>query len=202
MKIIVGLGNPGKEYENTRHNAGFMFLDQLAQRKELIADDVSAKFTMVKKFEAEIADINREGERIILVKPQTFMNLSGKAVAALVNYYKANLEDLIVINDDLDLPVGHIRIRKGGSSAGQKGLQNIIDSLGSDKFTRFRIGISANGEIMDRIDTVNFVLSKFSDREKPVLEHVIGDGVEYLMEHLKDREGIPAHSIEVVGKEI
>ena len=199
MKIIVGLGNPGKQYEKTRHNAGFMFLDALQKHPEF-TDGGQVDFTLVKKFEAEIADVNRKGERIILVKPQTYMNLSGKSVAALMDYYKAELDNLIVANDDIDLPVGMIRVRKGGSSAGQKGLQNIIDFLNSDQFTRFRIGISQSGERNDQIETVNFVLGKFNEREKPLIDEVIEDGVEYLLQHIDHLEEMPAHTLEVISK--
>ncbi len=198
MKLIIGLGNPGKQYEKTRHNAGFMFLDALAVHKE-VQDGGVTDFTLVKKFKSEIVDVDRKGERLVLIKPQTYMNSSGEAVAALLNYYKLSPEDLVVVHDDVDLPVGMLRVRQGGSSAGQKGVQNIIDNIGSEDFIRFRIGIT-DSEKKDQIDTVDYVLGRFTDRQLPMLNETIGDGVEYLLQHIGNREGIPARTLPVIPK--
>lgn len=201
MKIIVGLGNPGKEYEGTRHNAGFMFVDRLAKCEQIKPVGEELIFNLEKKFEAEIATTSAKGEKIILVKPQTFMNLSGKAVSKILSFYKADPKDLIIVNDDIDLPVGTIRIRKEGSGGGQKGLENIISEIKTDNFIRIRLGISESGEKVDRIETVNYVLGKIGKRELPVLENVILEGINYLLEYIGTEREIPCHTIEIAGKE-
>ncbi|MDY6063123.1 MAG: aminoacyl-tRNA hydrolase [Erysipelotrichaceae bacterium] len=134
MKMIVGLGNPGKEYEKTRHNVGFMVIDKLISRLGLTLD--------TKKFKG-LYTIDKKHDLLIL-KPQTYMNLSGEAVMALVNYYKINHDDIVIIYDDLDLPVGKLRLRERGSSGGQNGIKNIINLLKNDKIKRIRIGIGNN----------------------------------------------------------
>lgn len=201
MKIIVGLGNPGKEYEGTRHNAGFMFVDRLAECEEIKPVDQNLEFTLEKKFEALVASVQFKGEKIVLAKPQTFMNLSGKAVSRILSFYKSSADDLIVVSDDIDLPIGTLRIRKEGSSGGQKGLENIISEINSNSFTRVRIGISQTGEKAPKIETVNYVLGKIGGRELPVLENVVLQGINYLIEFLGTNREIPSHTIEVVGKE-
>jgi len=201
MKIIVGLGNPGEKYEGTRHNAGFMFVDCLAKCEEIKPVNEDIVFNLEKKFESEIATTSAKGEKIILVKPQTYMNLSGKAVSKMLSFYKASPEDLIVINDDIDLPIGTIRIRKEGSGGGQKGLENIISELKTDNFTRIRIGISQSGEKVNQIETVNYVLGKIDKRELPIIQKVISQGINYILEFISTNNEIPCHTIEVVGKE-
>lgn len=133
MKIIVGLGNPGAEYAQTRHNIGFMVVDGLAKELGVSLDKNQHK--------AKVGQGHVGREKVILVKPQTYMNLSGQAVVALMNWYKLAPEDLLVISDDMDLPAGHLRIRKNGSAGGQKGLKNIIELLGTQEFSRMRVGI-------------------------------------------------------------
>lgn len=201
MKIIVGLGNKGKEYEGTRHNAGFMFLDAIAECPDFITSIGKPEFHLEKKFEAEIAETTAKGDKIILVKPQTYMNASGRAVSKILAYYKAKIEDLIVINDDIDLPIGTIRVRKEGSSGGQKGLENIIREIGSNNFVRFRVGISNTGEKVDKIETVNYVLGKFSGRELPIVNNVLLAGINYLLEYIGTHKEMPAHTIDITGKE-
>lgn len=201
MKIIVGLGNPGEKYEGTRHNAGFMFVDALSECEAVKSVDSKVAFNFDKKFEAEIAIVNYKAEKIILVKPQTFMNLSGRAVSKILSFYKALPEDLIVINDDIDLPIGTIRIRKEGSGGGQKGLENIISELKTDNFTRIRIGISSSGEKVNQIETVNYVLGKIDKRELPIIQKSISQGINYILEFIGTNNEIPCHTIEVVGKE-
>ncbi|HMR01268.1 MAG TPA: aminoacyl-tRNA hydrolase, partial [Candidatus Gracilibacteria bacterium] len=126
MLIIVGLGNPGDQYQKTRHNVGFMALDMLAQK--LNADD----FKPEKKFNADISSADFHGKKLILVKPTTFMNLSGEAVQSISQFYKVEAEDIVIVYDDLDLPLGQIRIRKSGSSGTHNGMKSIVQYIGSD----------------------------------------------------------------------
>lgn len=197
MKIIIGLGNPGKEYENTRHNAGYMFVDALINSNDLAPADQNIELKLDKKFKALIAKIKHKGEDIVFVKPETFMNSSGQAVKSVVDYYKAEINDIIVASDDVDLPIGVVRVRDGGGSAGQKGLQNIIDCLGSDRFIRFRIGISGDRENRGTEETAEYVLSQFSKREKPIINNSIKEAIEYLIKYLGSKEAIPSHTLEI-----
>lgn len=181
MKIIVGLGNPGKKYENTRHNVGFLTLDRIVIKLKVESYKVEG-FKLEKKFEVRIAKFKLGNEDIVLVKPQTFMNLSGKAVKRVVDFYKINPEkDLIVVYDDVDIPLGSVRMRQEGSSAGHKGLQSIIDELSVDRFMRVRIGISRPPE---PIKVEDYVLQKFNNEElkelDKVFERLIKDGMVYL----------------------
>lgn len=154
MKLIVGLGNPGKEYEKTRHNAGFMCIDEVANKLNLTFD--------TKKFKSLMATGFVNGEKVILLKPQTYMNLSGEAVGECVRFYNIDIEDICVLVDDLDLPVGKIRLRYKGSSGGQNGLKNIIAHLKTQDFKRIRIGIGH-----DRIiETKDYVLGKISKEDE------------------------------------
>ena len=154
MKVIVGLGNFGTQYVNTRHNAGYEVLD-------LIAKDLKFEFTK-SKFNAMIKKINYQGENVLFVKPLTYMNNSGEAVKAILDYYKISIDELLVIHDDLDLDIGKVRLRKEGTSAGQKGIQNIIDLLKSKEFKRIKIGIGKS----DVIPVVDYVLGKFKGEEE------------------------------------
>lgn len=152
MKIIVGLGNPGKEHEKSRHNTGFILLDKFAEEKAL-------KWKKSSKFESEIAEF--EGD--ILVKPQTFMNNSGDAVVKLMNFYKINPEDLIVIHDDVDLDLGSIKKQKGKNAAGHHGVEDIMEKLGTKDFWRIRVGI---GKPENRnIPVDKWVLQDFGEEE-------------------------------------
>lgn len=154
MKLVVGLGNPGKKYEATRHNAGFMAVDALAEH-------MGITFTTKSKHKALVAQGFLDGEKVLLVKPQTFMNLSGDAVISLMDYYNIPLEDLVVLVDDITLSPGTIRIRGKGSSGGQNGIKHIIHQLGSQEFKRIKIGTGRN----DGRDTISHVLGGFSDEE-------------------------------------
>lgn len=158
MKAIVGLGNPGKKYETTRHNVGFLVIDELAKHLNIISYQ--------KKFNAHYALVEYQGEKTILIKPQTYMNLSGEAVFSFLNYYKIDIKDVLVISDDVDLPVGMVRIRPFGGAGGQKGLANIIDRVQSNQFPRMRIGIGKH----EHMDTADYVLGKFSQSDIP---HII-----------------------------
>ena len=153
MKLVVGLGNKGREYENTRHNMGFMLIDRYLQYK-----NITDKFK--EKFNAIYIETTINNEKVIFIKPMTYMNNSGIAVRAFVDFYKLNSEDILVISDDLDLDLGKFRLRRNGSSGGHNGLKSIISHIGTDNFKRLRIGISN-----DKDDVINYVLSKFSKKE-------------------------------------
>ena len=164
MKVIVGLGNIGKEYERTRHNVGFMVLDKIAETYDF------ESFRPEEKFETETSQGKIGGEKIILVKPQTFMNASGRAVQKILNFYKLGTENLIVIHDDLDIALGDYRVAFARNSAGHKGVQSIIDSLSSKDFKRIRIGI----KLADRkIPTEKYVLGNFTKEESATIEKII-----------------------------
>lgn len=153
MKLVVGLGNKGREYENTRHNMGFMLVDRYLQYK-----NITDKFK--EKFNAIYIETTINNEKVIFIKPMTYMNNSGIAVRSFVDFYKLNSEDILVISDDLDLDLGKFRLRRNGSSGGHNGLKSIISHLGTDNFKRLRIGISN-----DKDNVINYVLSKFSKKE-------------------------------------
>ena len=155
MKLIVGLGNPGKQYENTRHNIGFMILDSFV-----------TGFSLEKKFQAYIKKETIHGIDVLFVKPTTYMNLSGIAVRKIVDYYKINIQDILVVQDDLDLPFGTHRCRINSSSGGHNGIKSIIDSLGTKDFARLKIGIAHDKSI----DTEDYVLGSFSKKELQTLE--------------------------------
>lgn len=165
MKLIVGLGNPGKEYETTRHNIGFMVLDTLAEMW-------GVHFEVNKKLKSELLATMSGEETILLAKPQTFMNLSGVAVQKIAHFYKLQPNDIWVISDDIDLDFGTIRIRNSGSSGGHNGLQNIIDSIGPD-FVRIRMGVGSNRA--HNIPSEAYVLQPFSKDQQPKLQQNIED---------------------------
>lgn len=179
MKLVVGLGNPGPKYAGTRHNVGFDVLDRLAS-----AAPGSSVWT---KFESELCDIALGSEKVLLVAPQTFMNLSGRAVRGVMDFYKVTPDDLLVICDDLNLEPGRLRLRPSGSAGGQKGLQNIIQHLGTQDFARLRIGI---GRPPGRMDAAAYVLQKFSDREQQEMDVALAEAAEGV--GLWVREGIQA----------
>ncbi|OEG00293.1 aminoacyl-tRNA hydrolase [Vulcanibacillus modesticaldus] len=164
MKIIVGLGNPGKKYEYTKHNIGFLTIDNLTKKigENSMIKDIS-------KFNALITKISHNNQQVLLVKPLTYMNLSGEAVRPILDWYKIDIEDMIIIYDDLDLPLGKIRIREKGSAGGHNGMKSIIQNVGTDQFKRIRIGIDRKEEI----PVVDYVLTPFSAQEKTVIEKSI-----------------------------
>ena len=163
--MIVGLGNPGREYEKTRHNVGFRVTD-------LLSDQLRTKIDRV-KFKAMTRLINYNGKKVLLVQPQTYMNASGAAVSALATYYKVKPERILVIFDDISLPVGRIRIRKDGSVGGHNGIKSIIQSLGTDQCPRVKVGVGAKPH--PDFDLADWVLSRFSALEEknlaPALEN-------------------------------
>jgi PTH1 family peptidyl-tRNA hydrolase len=170
MYLIVGLGNPDKKYEKTRHNVGFWVVDFLVDRFGL------DKFKLEGKFKSAITRGEWDDKKVIIVKPQTYMNNSGMAIQLLKNYFKIQSENIIVIYDELDLPFEEIRVRHEGSSAGHNGIKSIIDYLSTDRFTRIRIGI--RNKLADKLPAEKFVLSRFSFWEKRKLKNKILPKVE------------------------
>jgi PTH1 family peptidyl-tRNA hydrolase len=165
--LIVGLGNPGREYRGTRHNVGFMLLDRLTAK-------LNVRFSRMQS-KALVASANFQERKIILAKPQTFMNLSGQSVQGLLHFYKLPLEHLLIAHDDLDLPLGMIRIRPDGRSAGQKGMTSTIDRLGTDEFPRLRLGI---GRPPGQMQAPDYVLQDFSESEIPIIAETLNRSVE------------------------
>ena len=157
-RLIVGLGNPGPQYAGNRHNAGFQVVERLAEAHEIKLDRL--------QFKARVGVGTIEGHHVVLAKPLTFMNLSGQAVGPLVRWYKVPLESLLVVMDDLDLPLGTIRLRPSGGAGGHKGLQSIIDALGTRAFPRLRIGI---GRPPPGWDPADYVLHDFTPDEQPII---------------------------------
>lgn len=174
MILIIGLGNPEKKYELTRHNAGFMFLDKLQKEWDF------PNFEFNKKFNAEISKNNSTEKEVLFIKPQTYMNLSGESVKAILDFYKLSPDDIIVIHDDIDIPLGKYKIATDSSSAGHNGVQNIIDQLGTQKFRRIRIGVGQQkeGALVCRLDAHDFVLEKFKDEELEAIKKISEDILE------------------------
>ncbi len=168
--LIVGLGNPGREYRNNRHNIGFMVLDQLAGK-------LDTSFSKM-KMNALMTAVRYKGYRIILLKPQTFMNLSGKAAASFVRFYKLPLENLLVVYDDVDLPFQTLRMRPNGGDAGQKGVRSIIQELGTKDFPRLRVGINRPP---GRMSVSSYVLLNFSDQEVETLPFVLDQAADAIL---------------------
>lgn len=161
-KLVVGLGNPGSKYEGTRHNVGFEVVDRLA------AGGSGVRFAP--KFEALVAEVEIGFRRVLLLKPQTFMNLSGRSVRQAVQFYKlVPADDLLVLCDDLSLPLGKLRIRSKGTDGGQKGLRDIAQQLGTTEYSRLRVGIGENGPI----DASDYVLTRFRPTERPIIDDVL-----------------------------
>ncbi len=183
MKLIVGLGNPGKEYENTRHNVGFMVLNSFGDN-----------FTLEKKFQAMLRKTKIGFNDVLFVKPVTFMNLSGNAVAKIVQYYDINISEILVIHDDLDLEFGRFRLKKNSSSGGHNGIKSIIQCLKTQDFCRLKIGIAHDRSI----DTADYVLQKFSKSQiqdltasfsfyQEIIEYWISNGTALTMEKYNNR---------------
>lgn len=162
MKLIVGLGNPGKQYDKTRHNVGFEVIDYLSKHLQIPLDQ--------SKHKGLYGFGHIRGEKVFLLKPLTYMNLSGESVRPLMEYYGIELEDLIVIYDDLDLPVGRIRLRQKGSAGGHNGIKSIIAHVGSQEFNRIRVGVNrpSNGQAI-----TDYVLSRFTKEEQEVIDQVV-----------------------------
>jgi PTH1 family peptidyl-tRNA hydrolase len=173
--LIAGLGNPGRKFEHNRHNVGFMLLNRLSLKLGQAFGQVESK--------ALVAKASFLGERVILIKPQTYMNNSGSAVNSLVHFYKVPLNNLLVAYDDVDLPLGTLRLRPSGGSAGQKGMQSIIERLGTDEFPRLRIG---TGRPPGRMEAADYVLQDFPTGESDLLVETLDRGVEAVLTYLKD----------------
>ncbi len=167
MKLIVGLGNPGREYSHNRHNIGFLCVNRLAKKYSLDFDRTQKR--------SRIAEGKINNEDVVLAKPHTYMNLSGEAVSALLKQYSLSLESLIVVHDDLDLPVGRIRIRTGGSAAGHKGVASIITAVGNADFIRVRVGIGhpQDDSEIDNERIVDYVLGNFTPDERQIMDEVM-----------------------------
>jgi len=180
MYLIIGLGNPGTKYENTRHNAGFMVLDELAKEN----------WQSSKKCKGLTQKIELEGKEILLLKPQTYMNLSGEAVRSCMDFYNIDPEKIWVIYDDIDLELGVVRVRKEGSSGGHKGVESLIRNLSTPAFARFRIGVKT--EQKNVIPTEDFVLQNFTDEEKKIIQNSIEKTIELIKKSI--REGIESTS--------
>ena len=161
MYIIVGLGNPGKKYENTRHNMGFIAVDLLAEKYGIKVDKI--------KFKALVGEGRIAGQKVLLVKPQTYMNLSGQSVMEVMNFYKEDIGNLIVIYDDIDIPTGTIRLRKKGSAGTHNGMRNIVYLLQEDGFPRIRVGIGSES----KVDLIHYVTSGVTKKEKDLLEDAL-----------------------------
>ena len=175
MKLIVGLGNVGNVYENTRHNLGFMCVDYFARKHNLV-------FKEDKKLKCLITTFNYNSEKIIIIKPTTYMNLSGEAVLAVKNFYKISILDILIICDDLDSHVGRVRLRQNGSSGGHNGLKNIILHLGTEEFKRVKIGIGRD----PLINTADYVLGHFKTEDKVIVDEAIVDVCAILEEFIED----------------
>jgi peptidyl-tRNA hydrolase, PTH1 family len=177
MKLVVGLGNPGRRYEGTRHNVGFIVVGQLAK--------AHAVGTVKSRFQGEAVDADIGGAKALLLTPSTFMNLSGASVLAARDFYKIALEDILIVCDDLNLPLARLRLRAAGSAGGQKGLEDIIRRLGTEEFSRLRIGVGSPPQGWNWPD---FVLSKFRKEELPDMELAVARAVEAIGTWV--REGI------------
>jgi PTH1 family peptidyl-tRNA hydrolase len=173
--LICGLGNPGRKFKHNRHNVGFMLLNRLAVKLGTSFSQVESKALVTKVIYIE--------ERVILIKPQTYMNNSGSAVSSLLRFYQVPLENLLVAYDDVDLPLGMLRLRPMGSSAGQKGMQSIIEHLVTDSFPRLRIG---TGRPPGRMEAADYVLQNFPDSDADLLDETLDRGVEAVLTFIQD----------------
>ena len=170
VQLIVGLGNPGPKYEQTRHNVGFVFVDELARSK-------GASFKLENKFHGDVCKLSLAGHDIWLLKPNTFMNLSGKSVAALARFYKIAPESMLVVHDELDIPPGQLRLKQGGGHGGHNGLRDMITQLVSKEFIRLRVGIGHPGQSRD---VSNYVLDKASRDEQIEIDAAIDEALHTL----------------------
>lgn len=175
MQLIIGLGNPGKKYSHTRHNAGFLLLNKLCQYFNFPA------FHLEKKFDAEISEGSLNGKKTILVKPQTFMNLSGKSIGAISDFYKLSPSDIIIAHDDLDIEIGKWKISEDSRAAGHNGVQSIFNHLGTQTIKRIRLGVEKAGGRTERVESgIDFVLKDFTKEESEKLETTISEIIKKL----------------------
>ena len=169
MKVIAGLGNPGAQYENTPHSIGFEVVNAIAR-------EIGAEWRASASFKGELATSMFAGQKVLLLKPMTYMNLSGDSVAPVVRYHNATPADLLVISDDIDLPVGRLRIRVGGSAGGHNGLKSIIERVGTPAFTRLRVGVGRDTH--DRSEVIGHVVGKFDPATRAVMDQVVPAAVQ------------------------
>jgi len=167
MKVVVGLGNPGEEYQRTRHNVGFLVLEELSRRH--------SGGQPKSRYHAEVVEVFVGGEKLLLVAPTTYMNNSGRSVAEVVKFYRLDMDNLVVICDDMNLATGRIRLRGAGSAGGQNGLKDIIHHLGSMSFTRLRVGI---GRPPGRISATDHVLGRFKSKEQELITHAVQESAD------------------------
>ena len=177
MKLIVGLGNPGLEYANTRHNVGFMIMDALAKQYGF---EYSKN-----KFQGLYGEAIIDSEKVLFLKPQKYMNLSGEVISAFVNFFKIPLTDVLIFVDDLNLPCGKIRVKQKGSSGGHNGLKDIERCLGTEEYSRVKIGISNNKDI----DTKDYVLGKFNSSDLEIIQHSVNISCNICKDFLKNKQG-------------
>jgi len=175
LYIIIGLGNPGKEYEYTRHNTGFITIDKLASKYNI---EISKA-----KHKALIGTGVIEGEKVVLVKPQTYMNLSGEAAREVLDFYKEDVKNVIAIFDDVDLPIGNIRVKERGSAGTHNGVKSLVKELGSEEFKRVKVGI---GNTEAKGDLINYVLGRFSSEELLEMENSTNRAVEAVITLIRD----------------
>lgn len=173
MKLVVGLGNPTKEYEQTRHNVGFMVMDRLA--------DVMNVSISSSKFKGEYVKFKYKGEDVILLKPMTYMNNSGESVIQVMKYFKIDVSDVLVIYDDMDMPVGKLRLRESGSAGGHNGVKSLIAHMGTQQFKRIRVGIDKH----PRIKVIDYVLGHFQKDERPLIDEGIENAVKAIETYLE-----------------
>lgn len=178
MKLIIGLGNPGIKYEKTRHNFGWQVIDRLGEKLEI------NNWKEEKQFKSKIALGNLNEEKIILVKPQTFMNDSGSAVQSIAHYYKVPPEKIMIIHDEIDLPLGEVKIQEDRGAAGHNGVQSVIDQLGAKNFVRTRLGI---GITEQTVPTERFVLQSFTEEEEKIVEETIEEATQLIIAKLEKK---------------
>jgi peptidyl-tRNA hydrolase, PTH1 family len=186
MKIVVGLGNPGARYEGTRHNVGFDVIDSLAESPD------AGRFQS--RFQAQVCELFVDGEKIILVKPETFMNLSGRSVRAVLDFYHVELVDLLIVCDDINLPLGKLRVRAKGTHGGHNGLRDIQNHLGTTEYARLRIGVDAPGD-----NTVAHVLGRFKPGEHDAIEDALSKAAQAVIVWAK--QGVQACMNQYNGSE-
>ena len=186
MKLVVGLGNPGEQYARTRHNIGFMVLDELAA-------ELSASWSNESKFKAQIAESNLNGEKVMLAKPQTFMNLSGNSIQKIMQFYKIAVADVWVVFDDVDVPFGRLRLRVGGGTSGHQGVKSTVQQIGED-FVRVKVGISLNDRSVEPSEV--YVLKQFNSAEQVQLPTLIQAAAKHLSTEIIKNE--PSETTQVL----
>jgi len=196
LRLVVGLGNPGDRFASTRHNVGFMVLEQLAAKEQV-------RFRAMAKLQGDLADIGAGSNRLRLLMPNTFMNESGRSIRATLDWFGLSLDQLIVLVDDMDLPLGRLRLRARGSAGGHNGLKSTIQHLGTQDFARLRIGIGAPGRSSEerRARTVSHVLGQFSREEEPLLKEVLKEvlfGLDRIQRQGLERAGNHINALNLV----